>query len=86
LIFSTLITFFLASVCPMLHRRWLLTRYIRDSGTCPCDVTHKTSWSATVAHSYCASLALWVMHRKRGKNNGTHVYKRGNLMTLRGGE
>jgi hypothetical protein len=32
LTFSTFFTFFLASVCPMLRKRWLLARYIRDSG------------------------------------------------------
>ena len=107
--FPTFSTTSVASVCPMLRRRWLpapgasakalsvipervrvtsrawrssrrhlrlLTggvlhprqalprqRFVRDSGTCSCDVTHRTSWRATVAHSYCASFALWVMHR-----------------------
>jgi hypothetical protein len=35
-------------------------RFVRDSGTSSCDVTHTTSWRATVAHSYCAFLAPWV--------------------------
>jgi hypothetical protein len=59
-------------------------RYIRDSGTCSCDVTHTTSIRAT--HSFCASRGVWVLRRKRGENNGTHAYKRGNQVTLRGAE
>jgi len=60
-------------------------RFVRDSGTCSCDVTQTTLWRATVAHSYVRVFALWLMHRKRGEGNDTHVCKRGNL-TLRGSE
>jgi hypothetical protein len=61
-------------------------RFVRDSGKCSCDVMHTTSWRATVSYSYSASLALWVMHRKRGEDNGTQVRQRENLMAMRGGE
>jgi hypothetical protein len=44
------------------------------------DVLARDNW----AHSYCAFLALCVMHRKRGEDNNTHACKRGNLMTLGG--
>jgi hypothetical protein len=59
-------------------------RYIRDSGTCSCDITHTSSRGA--AHSFCASRALWVVRRKRGEENGKHACKRGNQVTLQGDE
>jgi hypothetical protein len=48
--------------------------YIRDSGKCLCDVTHKTR---RAAHSYCVSRALWLVHRKRGADDGRHACKPG---------
>jgi len=70
-----------------LHPRNALQRqrFVRYSDTCSCDVTHTTPWRAPIAHSYCASLALCVMLRKRREDNGMHACKRGNLMTLGGG-
>jgi hypothetical protein len=32
-----------------------------------CDVTHAKPWRATIVLNYCASLAMCVMHRKRGE-------------------
>jgi len=70
-----------------LHPRHVLPRqrFVCYSCTCSCDVTHTMLWRATIAHSYCAFLALCVMHRKRRKDSNTHTCKRGNLMTLGGG-
>jgi hypothetical protein len=59
-------------------------RYIRESCTCSCDVTHTTSKRA--AHAFCASRALWVVRRKRGEDNGMYACTRGNQVTLRGAE
>ena len=60
-------------------------RFVRYSGTCTCDVTYSTPWRAPIARSYCASLALCVMLRKRGEDNGMHACKHGNIMTPAGG-
>ena len=59
-------------------------RYIRDSDTCSCYVTHTSSRRA--AYSYCANRTLWVVYTKREEDNGTHACKRGNRVTLRGAE
>jgi hypothetical protein len=59
-------------------------RYIGDSGTCSCDVTHTKSRRA--AHSFCPSRALWVVRKIRWEDNGTRACKRGNQMTLREAE
>jgi len=64
------------------RRALIRQRFVRYSCTCSCDVIHTTLWRATFAHSYCAFLAVCVVHRKRGENNNMHVCKRGNLMTL----
>jgi hypothetical protein len=48
--------------------------YIRDSGTCLCDVTRTTSRRA--AHSFCASCALWLVRIKRGEDNDMRAWKR----------
>jgi len=58
-----------------LHPRHTLPRqrFVLYSCTCSCDVTNTTLWRATIAHSYCAFLALCVLHRKFGEDNNTHA-------------
>jgi len=46
-------------------------RYIREPGTCSCDVTHTSS--RRTAYSYCANRTLWVVRRKLEEDNGTHT-------------
>jgi len=71
--------------CPAPRHTLPRQHFVRYSCACSCDVTHTTLWRATIGHSYCAFLALCVMHRKRGEDNNTHACKCGNLMPLGGG-